>query len=164
MSTAPASRNLWPYGIATCLVAFVAGLGVLITLALRQKDHLVAQDYYEQELRFQEQIDRRNRAEALPAPVRFEVDKGAGELRIRLPVEHARAGVAGRVGLFRPSDARLDRTLPLAVDAEGVQRVGLAGLAPGLWRVRVEWSCGGISYAVSERLEWEQPAETPPRP
>jgi hypothetical protein len=48
-------------------------------------------------------------------------------------------GVEGEVGLYRPSEASLDRRIPLRVGADGVQTLDASGLKPGLWRVRVRW-------------------------
>ena len=47
---------------------------------------------------------------------------------------------AGSIELYRPSAAGMDRAVRLEPDANGVQRLDAAGLAPGLWQVRVSWT------------------------
>jgi hypothetical protein len=149
--------NGWPWGIAAVLVAFAAGVAVLVVIALRNPHELVARDYYEQELRYQEQIDRRTRASALPAGLQVRADAADGCIEITFPEGQVSQGLTGNVRLYRPSDAGLDRTLPVATDASGVQRVGTDGLAPGLWRLRVEWAAGGKQYAAMEEVRVNTP-------
>ncbi|NBP23395.1 MAG: hypothetical protein EBU81_02315 [Proteobacteria bacterium] len=52
----------------------------------------------------------------------------------------------GRVRLYRPSEAALDRELPLAVGADGVQSIDAGSLKPGLWKVRVHWGPEDAGY------------------
>ena len=53
---------------------------------------------------------------------------------------------AGRITLYRASDARSDRAVPAAPDAGGRQVVLLDGMDRGAWIVRVDWTAGGRSY------------------
>jgi hypothetical protein len=60
------------------------------------------------------------------------------------PSHHRRA--TGTVTWYRPSDATFDRSVPLTVDAEGVQRLETTGLPAGLWRVKVEWAVDDVAF------------------
>ena len=48
--------------------------------------------------------------------------------------------------LYRPSDARHDRLIPLRVDAENRMTVPTKDLLRGLWRVQVDWRSGETGY------------------
>jgi hypothetical protein len=50
--------------------------------------------------------------------------------------------------LYRPSDERLDQSLPLALDPHGVGRFDAKSLSPGLWKIRVEWNVNGQDYLL----------------
>ena len=155
----PPSRPpaLWPYGIVVAFALFIGGLATLITFAARQPSELVAADYYEQELRFQTQLDRQHRAHALPAPLRLETDSERHCLRLTFPADHARQGITGTLQLYRPSEAKLDRSEPLAPGEQGVQTVNIVGLAPGLWHARVAWRSGEQDYFVTEPVRIAKP-------
>ena len=148
----PTTRNLWPAGIIVVCSLFVTGIAGLLVMACSQKSDLVSKDYYEQELRFQSQIDRveLTRREASKASVIYEL---AGKrITVRLPGGQGRSKVRGSIELYRPSAAGLDRAVALEPDANGVQHLDAAGLAEGLWRVRVSWTSGEQSYYLEEKV------------
>jgi nitrogen fixation protein FixH len=145
MSTTTPPRSFWPIGIAAFFVAAVTFLGIFITWSTRQREDLVADNYYENEVRYQEQLDRLNRTQTLATQIAVNYDAARRSIVIALPVAHAH-GVSGSIHLYRPSDARLDRDVPLAIDAEGLQRLDARRLLVGLWKVRVKWNVGGEEF------------------
>ena len=146
------ARNPWPIGIIVVCALFVAGTATLIVVACSQNTDLVSPDYYEQELRFQGQIDRiqRTRSSAPQASVAY--DAAAHSITVSLPPSQARGNVRGSVELYRPSAANMDRTLPLEPDAKGVQRIDTTSLAPGLWKVRVSWTAAEQTYYLEQKV------------
>lgn len=146
----PQSRSLWPYAIIAWMALFATGVVSYIVFAQGHRMELVRADYYEQDVRFQERMDRVERTRAMPHPV--SVAHAGGRITLTLPAEHARAGAVGTVELYRPSDARLDRELPLAVDAHGGQTIDARDLRPGLWKVRVSWTAAGEDYFHDESV------------
>jgi nitrogen fixation protein FixH len=151
-------RNFWPVGILVTFAVFVAGTVGLVVLSARNNVDLVRPDYYEQELRFQEQFNRRARTQALPQPVRVTYDTAQRRLTLALPAAHAAAHVAGEIQLYRPSSAGMDRRVPLQLDAQGRQTLDTAALSDGLWRVRVAWRVGNEDFAFDEEVVLGQDA------
>ena len=111
---------------------------------------LVGTDYYDQEIRYQDQIDRLRRTAAVGAAV--QVKYTPGRIEILIPTEHLSKGVVGAVHFYRPSDARLDHEIPLAVNTVGKQSIVTAGLSRGHWRVRVGWKSGGEEFYHDETI------------
>jgi nitrogen fixation protein FixH len=146
------SRNLWPLGVALGLVVFAGGLVALIVLAVSSNSDLVMEDYYEQEIRYSEQLERLARAEAIDGAVEVRYDAGLGVLILTFPEVQAARGISGEVHLYRPSAAGMDRKLPLSLNAAGMQVIPAADLAPGLWQVRIRWVVEGEDYYVEQRL------------
>jgi hypothetical protein len=144
--------NPWPAGIIAALVMFAGGLVMLIVVASSDPMQLVTRDYYAQELRYQDRIDELNRTKALANPVQIRWDRERRQIALLLPPDHARERPEGRVHLYRPSAAELDRHFPLATDGAGIQRIDGTVLQPGLWRVRVEWAVAGQRYLVEESV------------
>jgi len=146
------NRTLWPLGIILTLVVFIAGTVGLIVMACSQRVELVSPDYYEQELKFQGQIDRvaRTRGAADQASVTYDA---AGKcISVSLPADQARREVTGSIKLYRPSDTGMDRLVKLEPDANGTQRLDASGLAPGLWRVRVSWTAAKQNYYLEQKV------------
>jgi hypothetical protein len=145
-------RNLWPLGIIVTFALFFTGTVGLVVMAFSQKVDLVSPDYYEQELKFQGRIDRveRTRNAVSQAAVAFEA--GSQCITVSLPVSQAGHEVHGHIELYRPSSAGLDRDIQLAPDANGVQRLGTAGMVPGLWKVRVSWTVEHQDYYLDQKV------------
>jgi nitrogen fixation protein FixH len=130
-----------------CFVVFITGLVVFITYASRQRMDLVRH-----EVRFQEQLDRMNRTGPLGAAVAITYDASRQSITITLPLAHAQSQISGRIHFYRPSDARLDHQIPLAVDTRGVQSLDVRPLQAGLWKVRVHWSLSSQEYFFAQSV------------
>jgi len=143
-------RNLWPFGIVTAFALFIAGTVVLIVISASSSTDLVAADYYEQEIRYQGQLDRLDRAQKLPAKATAAYDVARRAIQISLPREHT--GAQGDIHLYRPSAAGLDMRVALQLDATGGQTLDAANLLPGLWKVKVNWTVAGHDFAIEESV------------
>jgi hypothetical protein len=150
--TTNTSPNLWPYAIIAWFVLFALALAVWVTVALRQNMDLVRSDYYEEEMRFQQHLDRLNRSAGLQSRVTLGYDPGPRLVTLRLPATAVASPTTGRIQFYRPSNAALDFELPLAVDAAGVQQLDVSSVRGGQWRVRVTWSAAAQSYFVEKSL------------
>jgi nitrogen fixation protein FixH len=142
----PLPPSLWPRALAIHFAVFIAFLAIFISWAVRQSMDLVHEDYYHEEMLFQKRIDSVDRTRAFARETAIQYDGAARTITIQLPIEHVREGVTGKIHLYRPSDARLDRHLNLALDHAGAQRIGTANLQPGLWKVRAQWSANGRDF------------------
>jgi hypothetical protein len=143
-------RNLWPYGIILAFILFFGGMAAVIVIAATHREHLVTADYYEQELKFQGQIDAARRAAKTGASVAH--DAGTGQLIVRLDAAQLSQKIAGTVELYRPSAPELDREFLLELQADGTQTINLSKLAIGPWLVRVKWSAGGQEYFLEQKI------------
>lgn len=152
-TTATTKRlNPWPYAIIGYFVIFIAFIISFSTFAIRQQIDLVSPGYYEDEIRFQQQIETTKRTLALGGDVSITHDAVLGVIRINLPADQLSKAPAGQVRLYRPSDARLDRQFKFVATKDGVEPVKVEGLAPGLWKLRVRWQVEGQDYALEMPL------------
>jgi hypothetical protein len=136
----------WGTAIASVYTVFAVSTLGFVTFAMARPVDLVATDYYAQALRQDERMLAERNAQALrPAPAVRQVD--GRTVLLSLPASHAESA-SGTVTLYRASDARADRSLPLAIGQAGLQRIALDGLAPGQWLVKVQWQAGGLGYYV----------------
>lgn len=143
------SRNPWPIAIIGFFVVAIIFIVSFIVWAVHQREDLVSADYYEREVRFQTQLDSMNRSQELALQTIVTFEPQAQSIIITLPTAKSQEA-KGTVHLYRPSDARLDRELPLALNSQGIQRLDSRSLADGLWKVRVQWHAGGQDYFVDQ--------------
>ncbi len=131
----------WGKSIVLAFVLFALFIGSLVVVCLRQDIALVTTNYYDQELHYQQQLDRMTNAEQLKEKPLVQVVNGALEVQFsRLPeIEQ------GELELFRPSDAKLDRRYTLASISQ-VQRIELEGVQGGMYKAKLRWRMDGKDY------------------
>jgi nitrogen fixation protein FixH len=144
--------NPWPLGVVLALVLFGAGTAGLVVLACSQRSDLVRADYYDQEIRHQEQMDRLERTRRIAPETRITYDAKKRRVALSLPETHAQRQPKGQIHLYRPSTAELDRRIPLDLDAAGHQILEADSLEPGLWQVQVSWIVDRDEYYFDQRL------------
>jgi hypothetical protein len=136
----------WPIGIAGFFVVLIAALATWVVVAQRNREELVSADYYEQEVAYQQQINRLRRSADSGVVIGFVPFGQGGVIRIAWPLASRPGEAQGRVRLYRPSEAALDREVPVLVGADGVQSIDAGALKPGLWKVRVHWGPEDSGY------------------
>lgn len=144
------NRNLWPLGVIGAFVLFFVGMATVVVIASTHRDHLVTDNYYEQELRFQSQIDSADRANKSGATVVY--DSAAGQAVITLPVRQLAEKFSGTVELYRASEPKLDREFRLEPKADGRQNLDVSQLKPGPWLVRVAWKSGDDAFYLEQKF------------
>lgn len=139
----------WGRGLFVFVALFIAALVAFVLLTLRNRFDLVAPDYYDQEIRYQDRIDALQRTQTIAREPVLRYNAATRALELVFP--HP-GPLTGTLTLYRPSDKSLDRTLALQPDDAGRQRVDLADLAPGPWRIQAAWTKDGVSYYAEELM------------
>lgn len=145
-------RSPWPYAIGGYFAIVITCIAIFITWAVKQNMDLVRSDYYEQEILFQRHIDAAKRTMALGSQAALTLDAKAGVLNVRVPATHVTRVFHGNVHLYRPSNASLDRHIPLQPNTRGEVVLSVNDLAPGLWRLRAEWTADRKSYLLESNV------------
>ena len=140
----PEKEWKWPLGIFTGYSIFVIGTLSFVFFTFTQKTDLVAENYYEKTLTYQEQITRMQNAQNLDNPLTWR--QTGRYLNFSFPADQAVAGLDGEIIMFRPSNSDYDRIYEIKTDPEGLQQIDAAELNPGLWKIQVAWNSGGVEY------------------
>jgi hypothetical protein len=143
------SRSPWPVAITGFFIVAIIFIVTFIAFAVRQREDLVSADYYEREVRYQTQLDSMNRSQSFAGKTVVTFEPSQQSIVITLPPDQMK-GAKGNIHLYRPSDARLDRDVPLALGDNGTQRLDAKQLRDGLWKVRVKWSANGQEYFLDQ--------------
>ena len=140
--------NPWPISIVAVFVLLFCGITAVIVIAATHSDSMVSENYYEQELTFQNQIDSAVRAQKSGAAI----TAGGSGMTVSVPASHLAQNFSGTIELYRPSDPKLDQTLKLAPRADGTQKLDGSGLAAGNWLVRLKWNAAGLDYFLEKKI------------
>ena len=145
-------KSRWGIGIAVVYGVFMlCVIGVVIASRFQQVD-LVSRDYYDKEIKYQDHIEKVKRSQAVEKQIAIENIAGEKALIVRLPAGVAASAATGKLKLFRPSNASLDRSFDLKFDAMAAQRVEYGQLARGLWKIKLDWQVDTLMYYQEQEL------------
>ncbi len=135
VQTRPWYREPWPWFLMLGPLAAVIMGVVMVTLALRTDDGLVAEDYYKQGLAINETLDRQKQAKALgvQALVLFNPEL----TRVRLTLQAAEPDQV-TLKLVHPTRGGLDQTVAMRRTGPGTYEGELAPVADGRWHLVLE--------------------------
>lgn len=134
----------WGIKITVLYTGFVILISSLVIISSSNKSELVAADYYEQELNYQQRIDAMTNEKKLKTTIDYQL------LDTCIVLRFPEAGIAedfkGEVLLFRPSDASQDLKLKLAFDAHGEQSISKRLLHKGIYKMCLSWKNNSTTY------------------
>ncbi len=138
----------WPATIIVYFSIVICGAATLVVYSLKHKSQLVRSDYYEQEVKYQDQIDRIKRTHPFLSEIKADITEAS--LILSLPSAHTSAqDFSGAVWLYRPSNSKLDKKFELKPNDSGIYEREMEGLINGLWKLKVNWT------AQSEEFYYE---------
>jgi len=141
-------KSSWGLGAAAIYGGFVLFILSLVLYASIQDVQLTEPGYYEQGLNYQQRLDRLNRSRNLEHGLSIEHNLADAQIVLTLNRPDA-ARASGTIIMSRPSNARMDRRWPLKLDASGRQVLTTEGMAPGQWRIEVDWQIDSL-YNLNE--------------
>lgn len=139
----------WGNKLVVVFVVFGAFIGTMVYKAINTRYDLVSKDYYKEELRFQDKIDRINNAAKLS---NVRVDQDASAITIHLPAEQKGYAVSGDAFFYCITDERKDFHTPLQVDSSATQVVLKKALQKGAYNLKINWQLGKEAYYFEEKL------------
>jgi len=135
----------WGKWIIIAFVFFALFIATLVTVCMRQDVSLVSTSYYQDELAYQQQIERTNNALSLAEkPVIRVAEPGVVEVNFQQRADQ------GKLRLFCPSNAAMDRAFDLGSSAESLRHFDVQGLQRGMYRARLQWSAAGKEFYIEQ--------------
>ncbi len=131
--------------IFVSFVLFALFIATLVTICVREDISLVSKDYYNEELAYQQQIQRINNTASLTVKPVISIQDDS--LKIILP--DAIFIEQGILTLFCPSNSKMDRLFQLQKTSVS-QHFALTGLQPGMYRAKLSWTMNGKDYYQEE--------------
>jgi hypothetical protein len=123
----------WGTGITIVIVFFILMTLGFVTVAVRNDNELVAEDYYDQELGYQDKLNYAHNAKGSGInPKVSQTETGC----IRVDFSTA---VSGTLVLFRPSDKTMDSQASFESQADSTWKHCPDKLPRGMWKVSLTW-------------------------
>jgi len=135
------------------ILAFVLFIGFILTLVYKTfgvKDDLVAEDYYNQEIQFQQTIDQKTSTRNDSIDVVYTLTDN--DIVFDFFQHHTKSEqVKGTIYFLRPSAAEMDQSFPFE-SSNGSHRILKNKLHDGLYIVKVKWIQNNKAYLKEDQL------------
>ena len=142
----------WGTGLAIGLVLFIGFIMYFVIRISTEKKYdydLVTEDYYQNEMVFQEELDAIGNSKALPQNITGQ--KTAKGWVLTFPDNLDYPQIEGELLLYRPSNKQLDFQLPLKLTGPTLV-VPDERLVPGRWNTIVKWHYKGKDYLYKNEI------------
>ena len=144
----------WGTGIVLAFIGFISFIMYfIITMNVdeRFEHELVTEDYYAEELAYQNDIDKLNNANTLKENVSYVItEKG---LTITFPETIDYKNITGKVFLYRPSNKQLDFETAISLSNSNLL-IPDKRLVDGRWNIKIDWQYKGNSYLFKEKINY----------
>ena len=144
----------WGTGIVIALALFMSFITYLVITMTTDKAYnhdLVVEDYYKEELAYQEEIDAEENLKALSEKIVSK--KAENGWLITFPKEIQNDKIKGTVFLYRPSNKQLDFDFPIVLSGSNLL-IPDERLLDGRWNITLDWEYGGKSYLYKESITY----------
>ncbi|GAB3020738.1 hypothetical protein GCM10027185_17480 [Spirosoma pulveris] len=138
----------WGKAIILVFVLFAGFIGTMVVRMSRQSIDLVRDDYYQDEMAYQQQIDRVANAREFDPAAYIQYQTERQQVKLRLPDSLQR----GTLTLYCPADRKQDVRLPLTAATQVITVVPMQKRQRGLWRAQLAWSDGKREYYTEREL------------
>ena len=139
----------WGNKLIVVFILFATLIGTMVYKSFQSKPHLVSEEYYKDELRYQDKIDGMANVAKLSEVV---VTQDTAGVNIILPKELNGAKVEGEAWFYCKTDEVNDKKFPLAVDANGKQVIRYKQLSKTNYQVKLSWKIGSKNYYAEKEI------------
>lgn len=140
----------WGHGVTIGFTLFVIYILSFVYRSFNENIDLVAEDYYAQEVVFQDRIDETQNAKIYADLI--SATKIDAQVILEFPKEFQTNGFEGEVHFFRPSDKSLDLKFPLELNDDAQVMFPSQLFKTGRYEVKIHWSMGGENFYLAKQV------------
>lgn len=144
----------WGTGIVLAFIGFISFIMYfVITMNVdKNLEHdLVIEDYYGQELTFQDDLNKLENAKKLSENISYKLTEDG--LLIVFPAHLDITKITGNVFLYRPSNKQLDFETDISLSEHNLL-IPDKRLVDGRWNIKVDWKYNNDSYLYKELINY----------
>ena len=144
----------WGTAIVLAFIGFISFIMYFVITMMTDKTYevdLVTENYYGQELEFQHDLDKQNKANKLEENISWsKTDEG---ILIEFPEKFELKDISGKVFLYRPSNKQLDFEIAISLSDHNLL-IPDKRLLDGPWNITVDWQYKGNSYMYKKDITY----------
>ena len=137
----------WGHKLVFFTSLFMLFIIIMVYKISTQKVELVDTNYYENGIRYQEEINKYSASKETKHVINFSLT--SQELTFQTLASNS---IEGNIHFYRPSNSELDFTEPFAVNRDGKHVFVTTDLKKGPWKVTYEWKSGDTLMAAEKQF------------
>ncbi len=144
----------WGQSLFLALALFIIFIGSFVYKSLMMPEYnhsLVSEEYYKEEIHYQQEIDRLNNAVELTQ--NLVVKRTPEGLSLIFPDTFDYSKISANLKLQRIADESFDITKKLKLDSL-TYLVPDKHLVKGRYSIKIDWEYGGIPYQLKEKIDY----------
>jgi nitrogen fixation protein FixH len=142
----------WGTGITIAIVLFISFIlyfVIKVQTDTTYDNELVVEEYYKQELTFEDKMRKIQNAHDLKEKIHFiQTDTG---IVVKFPAHFDQEQVQGKISLYRPSNQKLDSEMNISLSNSQLL-IPKSSLVGGRWDISVDWTYEGTAYLTQETI------------
>ena len=142
----------WGTGIVLAFIGFISFIMYfVISMSTNKKieSDLVTENYYGQELEFENDLHKQRNAQALKENITWKhIQEG---LVFTFPTDMDPTKISGNVFLYRPSNKQLDFESSISLSEHNLL-IPDKSLLDGRWNIKIDWQYKGNSYLYKDEI------------
>ena len=140
----------WGHGIFIGYAFFVVYILYFVYTSFSHDVDLVADDYYAQEVAFQDRIDQTTNG--LKWESAIDLKKAEQGVKLSFSQDALADFNEGTIYFFRPSDVNMDITLPITLDQNGEFTIPYQLLNDGRYEAQLSWKGDDEEYFIKRTI------------
>ena len=135
------------------MIVYVLFATMMIIFAIRTshlKNDLVTENYYNEAVKYQEQIDENANASVATSKVGISYSNTSNSIELNIVGEQK--SIAGKLYFYKPDKASDDFEIDFKTDETGHQSIPLKNMAHGYWGVSANYAVSGKNCSEQEKI------------
>ncbi|WP_163515452.1 FixH family protein [Gelidibacter japonicus] len=142
----------WGTGIVLAFIGFISFIMyfvISLTVNKKYEHDLVVENYYSQELEFENDMNKQKNAQHLKEDVTWK--RSPEGIQLSFPKDMDPSEITGKVFLYRPSNKQLDFEVAISLSDHNLL-IPDKRLLGGRWNLKVDWQYNGNLYLYKKDI------------
>lgn len=144
----------WGTGLVIALAAFICFIMYFVITMITDKDYnhdLVVEEYYKQEIGFQDELNAEQNAANLP--YKIHIEKSTEGILLNFPQEIADSFQKGTIAFYRVSDKNMDFEKAIVLENNQMQ-IPASEVLEGRWNISVRWETENKTFLSKQEINY----------
>jgi len=148
------AKIIWPLGIVIALASFIIFILSYVykaTFVAKYDHHLVSEEYYKDELKYQGEINKLENANALESDV--SLTRSSDGVLVHFPASMDGKNIKGTVYFVRLADENFDFQESISLE-NNTFLIQNEKLVAGRWNVKIDWTYNDTPYLFKDKFNF----------